>query len=209
MCAECLEEKHEGVIYGLHLGDYDFRYIGKSINHKRRFQSHLYSAKAGAGFAVQSWIRKHGAENVQMTIIETFDEGTIGLIDEREIFHIAQARAYYGANLNLTDGGEGATNPSAENRAARSAAMAGNQIFLGRTHTEETKTKMSASHKGNTSSRGVKRSDEFKAKISAAAGPRNHKQWHVNRNLVNPDCKFCTNANESQQHGIIVEVTSN
>lgn len=191
MCAECIEEKHAGVVYGLHTGDYDFRYIGQSINHKRRYGNHIYDAMKDGPYAVHGWIRKHGAENIQMTIIETFDTETIGLIDEREIFHIAQARAYYGKNLNMTDGGGGVSNPSAESRAKRSAAMTGNTNLRGHVHTEETKAKMSATKKGQKYALGLKRSDEFKAKVSASSGLPQHNRWHVKRNLVNPDCRFC------------------
>lgn len=178
MCESCIEEKHAGVIYGLHNGDYDFRYIGKSIDHKRRYNNHLSAAMRGEGFAVHAWIKKHGAENIQMTIIETFTDEDVHLIDEREIFHIAQARAFYGKNLNVADGGGGNTGPKGpqtdEHRANISAAMMGNQRWLGRTHSEETKAKMSQSLMGNTRHLGV-----------------NHNRWHVKRNIVNPDCQLC------------------
>ena len=236
MCAECLEEKHEGVIYGLHLGDYDFRYIGMSTKHKRRYSDHLKDAKGGKGYAIHDWIRKHGAENIQMTVIETFDEETIGLIEEREIFHIAQARAYYGKNLNMTSGGEGVKGISPEGRARMVAAI------TGRIHSPEEKAKRSASMRGRPVSaetrekiaaaqRGRKLSEEHKAKIKeakrlntytggkgitrnrplgirpteehranlrAATGLGQHTRWHANRDIVNPACRFCTNANESQ-----------
>lgn len=210
MCTECLDEKHAGVIYGLHTGDYDFRYIGKSVNHKQRFSKHIYWTTRGEGNAVHDWMRKHGAENIQMTVIETFTDEDLHMINDREILHIAQARAYYGKNLNLTDGGDGQTGRvmSDEEKARRS----------GYRHTDEAKAKISAASAGNKHSLGYKHSDEAKARIASARQGKKlsestkakialtktgnsiggHTRWHVKRNLVNPDCRLCTNENGSQ-----------
>lgn len=204
MCAECLEEKHAGVIYGLHLGDFQFRYIGKSISHRKRYYRHIREAMQGGGYAVQDWIRKHGAENIQMTIIETFTEEDIDQLDEREIFHIAQARFLYTEkNLNLTDGGGGALGVvvSDETRAKISALHTGRKRSeatllrmslsqTGRTLTPEHRAKIGAAHKGKTASL------ETRQKIGASniGRPPNsgqHARWHRDRNIIKTDCTYC------------------
>jgi len=173
----CVGEEHAGVIYGLHTGDYDFRYIGKSIHPAKRLKQHIRDAEKGSPYAVSGWIRKHGAENIQMTVIETFTEDDLDQIDERERFHIAQARALYSANLNLTDGGDGQYGRkwSAEQKARMIALKTGTK------HTDETKAKMSAAHKGKVVSpesvakmkatraaSGYTHSTETRAKMSQA-----------------------------------------
>lgn len=200
MCAECLEEKHAGVVYGLHLGDYEYRYIGKSVNHRKRFRDHKSDALLGGGYAVHRWIRKHG-DAVQMTILETFTPEDIHYIDEREIFHIAQARWFFKDNLNLTDGGDGQMGRpcSDATRAKLSAARTGTKrspetnaliiaALTGRVTSPETRAKQSASNTGKI------RSAETRARISLAMRPglSNHTRYHTNRNMTKADCIYCT-----------------
>lgn len=78
--------------------------------------------------------------------------------------------------------------------------------FKGRPVSEEQKQKISntltgrprdpeAVRKGAESNRGRKRTDEQKARIRMgilnARSPGGHTRWHINRNIVNPDCPFC------------------
>lgn len=189
--------EYAGVIYGLHNGDFDYRYIGQTVKPIRtRFKSHLSSAKCGAALPVYNWMRKHGPENIQVCVIETFDEETIHLIDEREIFHIAQYRHIStGKNMNVADGGDGTKGftHSAETRAKMSTAQ------IGKKTSEATKAKLSAAQIGNQNLLGHKHSEETKAKQRVAAQNRSpeahakstHTRWHVARNLTNPDCNFC------------------
>jgi hypothetical protein len=108
-----------------------------------------------------------------MCIIDTFDDDTIHLIDEREVFHIAQATWMYDRPLmNITSGGEGGRLGSfhtEETKAKMSLAHAGEKNhFYGKTHTAEALAKMSAAVTGR------KHTDEAKAKISEAFRGKNH-----------------------------------
>lgn len=161
---------YSGVIYGLHNGDYDFRYIGKTTMLLRvRFNKHLNDALRGSDFAVHRWIRKNGIDDIQICIIETFSEDDIHLIDEREVFHIDQQRQYgVKKNLNMTAGGEGA-------RGYRHTPEAIAKIKAakkGWTHSPETRAKLSAAHTGR------KASPETRAKISAAQVGRTFSEEH-------------------------------
>lgn len=217
----CLNEKHAGVVYFLHNGDFQPRYIGQTTQLPRiRLSSHRSDAKRYTT-SVYNWMNKHGADTIQMVVIETFDSDTVHLIDEREMFHIAQERMY-GDNLNLTDGGGGhrGHKHSEETKSLIREARS-KQVF-----TEETRLKMSKAHMGNTQRRGVAHSAETRAKMSAThkarqstsprgpSGPRGpsakqqtpeyramrsklsrlnaHNQWHVNRDIIKPDCTLCT-----------------
>lgn len=197
MCNVCINEEHAGVIYGLHTGDYDFRYIGKSVGARKRFSDHKYQAKAGATYPVHQWMRKHGVDNIQMTVIETFTDEDIDQIDEREVFHIAQARTYYGQNLNIAEGGGGMT---------------------GFKHSEETKKRWSETRAGVAPvNKGIPMSEDQRQKLKVARNNRApmsdnqkrelavimtgntrnqrglHNRWHVKRNVVNPECALCQN----------------
>lgn len=165
--------QYSGVIYGLHAGDFDFRYVGLTIQKlSERIRNHKKESRLGNHTAVYQWMRKH-VDSVQVCVIETFDAETINLIAGREIFHIAQARAYYSENLNLTDGGDGHTGHThSEETRAKIRAARSKQVI-----TEETKAKMSLAHLGNT---------------NLAMGP--HTRWHVARNTINPNCNFCKEA---------------
>lgn len=169
---------YAGVIYGLHNGDFDYRYIGQTVSKlNKRFNHHKHNAKAGKQLPVYDWMRKYGVENIQICVIATFDEDTIHAIDEVEIFHIAQYRdVLLGAgNLNLAHGGDGnrGSSPSAETREKMSLANTGHPV------SEETRQKLSAASKGRRVSdetrqklskalKGKPKSDETKKKMSAS-----------------------------------------
>lgn len=132
--------EYAGVIYGLHNGNFDYRYIGQTIRPlKSRFIQHLYDARRGS-LKVHNWMRKYEGL-VKVCVLETFDEETIHLINERETFQIAQYRSILlgNGNMNLTDGGGG---------------------ISGYKHTKEARDKISKTHKGRT------RSEEHQAKLA-------------------------------------------
>jgi group I intron endonuclease len=167
----------KGYIYFLHNGDFQPRYIGKTIQEpRRRMNAHRSDARIGSKLPVHNWMRKHGLDNIQMCLMsETTDASQL---DELEQFYITQERAY-GNILNVTDGGGG---------------------IDGFTHSDAAKAKISAARKG------TKNSPEAVAKMSLAkrgqptwnkgaihpGGARGmHTRWHTNRNIVNPDCTSC------------------
>jgi hypothetical protein len=58
----------------------------------------------------------------------------------------------------------------------------------GKKQSEETKAKRSLALTG------IKRSEETKKRQSEAAkgnGTGSHIRWHLNRNIINPNCKLC------------------
>lgn len=188
---------YEGVIYALHTGDHEYRYIGKTVQPLMvRFGRHLYDAQQGINRPVCNWIMKHGPENIQACVLSTFDEDSIQWIDDRERFYISQYREITEKGLlNLTDGGDGRSpgyTPSEETKAKMSAAKIGqpksvdhrakiSASTMGRVHSQEHREKISQSCKGKP------RSEEAKLKLAEGA----HKRWHVRRGIVKPECSFC------------------
>lgn len=175
----------KGYIYYLHNGDFQPRYIGMTTETpEKRLARHKYDAARGLERPVYNWIRKHGAENIQVCAF--FEGESTEILFERERFHIAQERAYGADLLNCTDGGEGAPGiklsrprkPHTQERKDNLAEkMRGNTHGVGYKHTPEAKASMSASRKGRP--------------MNAPAGSGLHTRWHVNRQVTNPDCTFC------------------
>ena len=90
-----------------------------------------------------------------------------------------------GTLVNMTDGGEGRSNPSEETRKKISDKSKGHAVseehrkkisekLTGRVFSEETRKKMSDSQKGNTKWEGRKHSDETIKKMSDAAKGKKH-----------------------------------
>lgn len=178
----------KGYIYFLHNGDFQPRYIGMtSKTPEQRLARHMSDSKRGYVRPVYNWMRKHGAENIQVCSMAETD--SLEHLWELEKFYIAQERAY-GSILNCTDGGEGTPGlkltkprqPHTEERKKNLAEkMRGNQHGAGYKHTEDAKARMSAAHKGRPS--------------NAPVGYGLHVRWHENRSLVKTDCNFCKESN--------------
>ncbi|MBR6712359.1 MAG: GIY-YIG nuclease family protein [Selenomonadaceae bacterium] len=119
-------------------------YVGKTTRSvEERFGEHARCKK----FLVDKAICKYGRENFLVEVIEECE--TIEQLNEREIFWIAELNCKVPNGYNLTDGGEGNLNPSAETRAKMSAARSGeNHPMYGKHHKPETLAKMSATRRG-------------------------------------------------------------
>lgn len=192
-----------GVVYGLHNGDYNYRYIGQTVQTMRdRMDKHRSNARLGDRLPVYVWMREYGIDNIQVCVIETFTEDDMKWLNDREKFHISQARSYERfpwENMNSDKGGKGTVGytrvVSAETRAKLSAAFSGEKnpmygktgstTWAGRTHTEESKAKMRGNrpplteeHKAKISAarKGQKFSEETKAKMSASHKARSQGQ---------------------------------
>lgn len=126
------------------------RYVGKTIrNLNRRLIAHLCESRNGAKNHRADWIRSLTAVG-KLPIIKA-----IRLVNgdgcKEEIRMIATLRAKGVKLVNGTDGGDGASFAHSVSQSARdkiSKSMVGNKRFLGRTHSAETRLKMSLAQKG-------------------------------------------------------------
>ncbi|AKJ72595.1 hypothetical protein PP301_gp057 [Gordonia phage GMA2] len=58
------------IIYALHLGDYDYQYVGATtIDYRERLRLHKYKAKSGSQSRVHAWIRANHCQ-VHIQILE-------------------------------------------------------------------------------------------------------------------------------------------
>jgi group I intron endonuclease len=159
-------------------------YIGQtSVGLEQRWRQHCYQVTAGSTYHVHNAIRKYGPDAFTREILE---ETTTELINDRETYWIARFESKT-TGYNMTDGGDGQRGwvPSEETRAKIRAARIGQHAgenhplhgtkggFYGKTHTTETKAKMSEVAKGKPKPAG------FGEKISAIrkgtqTGTNNH-----------------------------------
>lgn len=137
------------------------RYVGKSINPKRRFEQHKYvSFKIGHhtyNTPKSRWFRKK-MNQIYFSIIEECSNETW---EEREAFWIE----HYSANslLNCTNGGEGTHGYKMTDQQRENIRKS----QLGRKHTAESRLNMSLSKKGK-----MFFSEEHRKKLSDAAKGR-------------------------------------
>ena len=163
------ESQQTGVIYKITCLVSGKIYVGRTKQKlEKRMTQHRHESKKGSP-GLGAAIRKHGWENFSVEILETCP---VEQLNEREIFWIAKLNANGSNGYNLTEGGEGLVNPSAETRARMSAnrpdVSGEKNPNYGKKTPPEVCAKISAGNKGKT--KGKKRkplSEEHKAKVSA------------------------------------------
>jgi hypothetical protein len=154
------------VVYGLHNGDGEIRYVGLTRKGARhRLLLHRNRARSGAKYPVYAWMRKYGHLTIETVVLQECDSLESVRVAEQE--WIAKFRQEGRQLLNLTDGGEGTIGivMSAANRKAMGDRMRGRvqtpeetarrvATRAGYRHSPETRAKMSASSKGRPAKRG-------------------------------------------------------
>ena len=81
-------------------------YIGKFVyHHKRNFDNYW-----GSGVAIQAAYEKYGKENFTKEIIEEIESDN-SILCEREIYWISKHNSFHGVGYNMTEGGDGNTDP--------------------------------------------------------------------------------------------------
>jgi group I intron endonuclease len=104
----------KGVIYCYHCIPTGKKYIGQTVNEKRRKWRHKHDCKNGVDYKFYRAVRKYGWENFIYGVIEEYDVDFLG---EQEEFFIAKYDSYDNG-YNSTTGGEGVRGfiPSEETR---------------------------------------------------------------------------------------------
>lgn len=138
--------------------DYRIRYVGKTINPKRRLRGHCTYLKSRSHRT--HWLNQLKKENIR-PILQVVEKCSESIWSEREMWWISYGRGC-GWNLtNTTDGGEG---------------------ILGYCHTEETREKIRQAHKGNTYTLGRKQTEEHKQNISNSLRGKKKSDEHNKKN---------------------------
>jgi len=122
-------------------------YVGKTYNLRKRISSHKCSAKADKNIMLHNSIRKYGWDAHNLEVIEEVDDS---IMDEREIFWIAELKTYCYDNcngLNMTKGGDGQRSTwmhKTDLREKQSKRYSGEgNPFYGKNHTDDFKNRRS------------------------------------------------------------------
>ncbi len=221
LTSNCQDLKRLGTIYLIINLINGKKYVGQTrrsleerINEHRRCKNDI-----GVDLAIQ----KYGWENFKVEIIEVCP---VDKLNEREIFWIAELNTKVPNGYNLTEGGDGGINPSAETRAKISVSKKGkslskehrakisanhadmkgeNNPFYGKHHTEESKAKISANlpdMKGaNNPFYGKHHTAESRAKISANhADVKGEKNPNYGKHLTDEQKKHLSDINTGENN---------
>lgn len=153
------------VIYGLYCvcegcgpDNEEVKYVGQSsVGAAMRFYHHRHAVNSGKQWASSRWMRKHGVENIRYTVLESLE--TAAGLDAAEERWIIELKTLVDQNgYNITPGGKSVRGykhrPDAKSR-------------IGRTHTAETRAKLSLAQKGKVGSlaNNVKINESIAAEI--------------------------------------------
>ena len=131
------------------------QYVGKTNNFQVRVRNHNSEARQGKGFVLHAAIRKYGCLEFKEVFV-AFDEAAAFSL-EKQLIKELNTKIPHG--YNLTDGGEGISNPGPETRAKIAKAHKHKKLSektklllkkanLGKKHSATTCAKMSVSRKG-------------------------------------------------------------
>jgi hypothetical protein len=149
-----------GVVYAIHDGDYDFKYVGITVRTtEQRLASHKRAADNGAPWRISEWLRDHPNAVATVLCHAEIDD----LHDAERWWYVELKELGYDL-LNMTSGGQGTYGHvmSEETKERISRATTGKHAGKPKPLTPAGKAKLLATHKG------IKRSAETRAKISAA-----------------------------------------
>jgi len=158
---------------------YKIYLITNLLNHKKyvgitKFSlEERFSQHTKKGFLLTEAIKKYGEQKFSIELIEEVESAERAY--ELEIFYIKEYNTKAPNGYNLTDGGDGIVGWQPTNEYRQECSERVKQLhknkkigMYGKTHTEETKQKMSESLKGNQNCLGRVLSEETKSKISSS-----------------------------------------
>lgn len=135
-------------------------YIGQTTSAKFRFKSYKNAQCKGQRLLYRSFI-KHGVLNHRFEILETYNNDTdISILNDREIYNIKKHKDFGYKLLNLSEGGRNAKK-SEETRKKISQSNIGKSAgklnpMYGKTHSSETKLKISICNKNRKMKKEVR-----------------------------------------------------
>lgn len=134
------------------------RYIGQTIKSlDERFKGHVNSARQGGNSPIHCAIRKHGPINFTINLLEECASATE--LNDQEMHWIKHFNTFHSNDYNATLGGAGASGYTAspETRKKLSEMFRKERNpFWGKTHTSETRRKISRANKGRTVSQSLR-----------------------------------------------------
>lgn len=164
------------IIYAFVDGDKNPFYIGKTKNMKNRIRGHVRRLKIGDNLPKYNKMRKLINENYKIIdnyIIIIESDISLENINEREKFYIEKYRKMNYKLTNLTNGGDGDSNPLPETIAKRIKSNTGK------------KRSMECRENISNSMKGIKFSEQHKQNLSKAWQYDKHFSAEINQRISN------------------------
>ena len=169
-------------IYGLECPlTKQIKYIGKANDVKRRLRQHLHQSKS-SNSGKNLWIKDLLSHNLRPSIV-TLDEVPMDEWGYWERWWLELCVSWGFDMVNLLQGGNGCSTHAKETieKIRKSVSGENNSMgFQGKTHTDESKKKISESNKGVSRGKGKVLSEETKKKISQTL--KGHENNHKGKN---------------------------
>jgi group I intron endonuclease len=148
-------------------------YIGQTTNLRDRMYHYSNADGGSMGKKILNSIKKYGWENHEIEVIEVCDDDKSNM---REIYWIKHFNSYHNG-LNLTEGGF-------SGKHSKETCLKKSKSMMGKTHTDETRKKMSESRKNHSMY-----TNEWKEKMKKGAWSSNTSskpilQFDKNNNLI-------------------------
>lgn len=150
-----------GVIYRIYHKKSMRSYVGKTVRFDTRIRQHFNGHSTCT--AIARSINKYGKDAFVIEVLES--DVHEELLSKMEILNIRFWNSKAPNGYNLTDGGEGASNPSEEAR-RKMGNKGKNNPFYGKTLSDEHKRKIAKANMGHKYNLGTTRSSETRKKIS-------------------------------------------
>lgn len=147
-----------GYIYMIENSSNKKKYIGQTVDRKKRMERHLQNMRNGVQSKLYSAMRKYGEEVFTISILEAVYSKEEA--DEAEEFYIELFDTYHGDGYNMTLGGDGFVKGE-------------HHPMYGKTHSEESRRKIGLGHKGKVISddQKKKQSDSMLGKMTGERNP--------------------------------------
>lgn len=172
----------KGLIYCIKNKINGQKYIGKTVNAKKRIEQHFSDLKNNRHYNthLQNSFNKYGKNNFKVEIVEENIKNK--LLNKREKHWIKFYRTFEGEGYNMTNGGDGAVSgkkhPLYGKHLLKETKEKISKATLGIPTSKEVKNKISKSHIG------LKHSRKTKEKISKATNGKNngfYGKQHLNK----------------------------
>jgi hypothetical protein len=200
------------LIYGLKdPRDGAVRYIGKSCSGLARPREHARPSKRESSTYKSRWLAELERQGLTYEVVVLEQAQCAEDLSPMECFWIAQGRGMGWRLTNLTPGGDGNANPTAETRAKWSALRKGKkrparseewcerlrQSAKRRRHSDETRARMSDAHNGKPRLKSL----EWRAKQSALMAGRKHSEETKAKMRLAQQARRLRESQAGEEHG--------
>ena len=141
-------------------------YIGQTTSTLKKRWSQHKSDKKGCCRLLFAALNKYGENNFSVEILDYAEN--IEELNDKEEYYIEYLNTLTPNGYNLLTGGKNKTHSEESKRKMSESRRGSNNPMFGKTHDKKARKKISDAQKGNQNCLGIKRSEETKNKLAAA-----------------------------------------